>query len=418
MGTGRGVGDERDVDEALGEGRAEAERSALITWSAIAEPGDEAASWLVDTLGAAESLAWVHGVRADPVGATLRLASFALPATIDKAVAATERWRPRLAEGDADEALRRAAATGIRIVTRGESEWPECLDDLGPHAPFALWVRGEGRLDALLARSVAVVGSRASTSYGEHVAADIAGGASDAGWCVVSGGAYGIDAAAHRAALTGITPTVAVMAGGVDRLYPAGHADLLSSVMDGGAVFSEVPVGFAPHRSRFLARNRLIAAAAATCVVEAAARSGALSTVNHALRLGRPVGAVPGPVTSASSAGCHALIRDGAAVLVTGARDLVELAGPIGADTDLEEGSWPSEGFGGGAGGGTRDDFGDPDQRAAFDAIASRGSRVEAVAKGSGLSVREAMAALSGLEIAGRARHVEGVWRRVVSGSL
>jgi len=402
-----------------GSDQAMAERAALITWSAIAEPGDEAAAWLVDTLGATESLEWVRGVRADPVGATLRLASLAPPATIDKAVAATERWRPRLAEGDPDEALRRAAATAVRIVTRGDREWPVCLDDLGPYAPFALWVRGAGDLGALLARSVAVVGSRASTSYGEHVAADISGGVSDAGWCVVSGGAYGIDAAAHRAALTGTTPTVAVMAGGVDRLYPAGHTDLLSAVMDKGVVFSEVPVGFAPHRSRFLARNRLIASAAATCVVEAAARSGALSTVNHALRLGRPVGAVPGPVTSASSAGCHALIRDGQAVLVTGPRDLLELAGPIGADMGDEEngrgGGRPEVGPGGRAGDKPADDFGDPSQRAAFDAIASRGSRVEAVAKGSGLTVREAMAALSGLELAGRARQQQGVWRRAAA---
>jgi DNA processing protein len=228
------------------------------------------------------------------------------------------------------------------------------------------------------------------------MAADIAGGVSDEGWCVVSGGAYGIDAAAHRAALTGSTPTVAVMAGGVDRLYPAGHTDLLTAVLERGAVVSEVPVGFAPHRQRFLSRNRLIATAAATCVVEAAARSGALSTVNHALQLGRPVGAVPGPVTSTSSRGCHALIRDGAATLVTGPRDVLELAGPIAVDPERDGG----------------DGFGDPHERAAFDAIAARGSRVDAVAMAAGLTVREAMAALGGLELAGKAAVRDGVWHR------
>jgi DNA processing protein len=228
------------------------------------------------------------------------------------------------------------------------------------------------------------------------MAAEIAGGLSDKGWCVVSGGAYGIDAAAHRAALTGATPTVAVMAGGVDRLYPAGHTDLLGAVLETGVVFSEVPVGFAPHRSRFLARNRLIAAAATTCVVEAAMRSGALNTVNHALEWGRVVGAVPGPVTSVSSQGCHRLIRDGLAILVTDASHVIELAGPIGPDDEVTVG----EGFGG------------PGERAAFDAIAARGSRVEDIARGAGLGIGEAIAALAGLELEGKASQVGGVWRR------
>lgn len=372
------------------------EREALIAWSAIAEPGDEAAAWLVATLGAGGAVAWVREAGADSVAATVWLAEHADPRTIDQAIAATGRWHSRLRDTDPSVAVARARAVGARVVTRGSAEWPRYFDDLGPAAPYAVWVRGRGDLAGLLDRAVAVVGSRAATSYGEHAAAEIAGGCSDAGWTVVSGGAYGIDAAAHRAALSGPTPTVAVMAGGVDRLYPAGHDRMLSEVLDRGVVFSEVPVGFAPHRSRFLARNRLIAAAAATCVVEAAARSGALNTVNHALRIGRPVGAVPGPVTSPSSVGCHALVRDGAAVLITGARDLIELAGPIGVDDE------PAVGPG----------FGTPQQRAAFDAIAARGSRVEAVAKGSGLTVREAMIALSGLELAGLARSEAGLWRR------
>ena len=364
----------------------------------IAEGADEAASWIVEELGASGGLRWVHDAAADPVAATMRLAPLAEPQTIDKAVAAAGRWIARLAETDPAADLRRAHAVGARVLTRESEEWPGAFDVMGPRAPYALWARGAGDLGKLMAKAVALVGSRASTGYGEHVAAEIAGGVADAGWCVVSGGAYGIDAAAHRAALTSPTPTVAVMAGGVDRLYPVGHSDLLTAVMERGVVFSEVPIGFAPHRSRFLARNRLIAAAAATCVVEAAARSGALNTVNHALRWGRPVGAVPGPVTSASSQGCHALIRDGLAVLVTDARHVMELAGPIGPDVD--------EAVPGG--------FGDANERAAFDAIAPRGSRVEGIAKVAGLTIQETLGALAGLEMAGLAGPREGAWRRLV----
>ena len=373
------------------------ERLALIVWSAIAEATDEAAAWLVGELGASGALAWLHDAGKDPVAATMRLAPGAPAQTVDKAVAAAERWLARLPHTDPQADAQRAHAVGARVVTRLDSEWPAAFDDLGARAPYALWVRGAGSLTTLMARTIAVVGSRACTAYGAHVAAEIAAGASDGGWTVVSGGAYGIDAAAHRAALTGSAPTLAVMAGGVDRLYPAGHTDLLHEVMTHGAVISEVPVGFAPHRSRFLARNRLIAASTATCVVEAASKSGALSTVHHALALGRPVAAVPGPVTSASSAGCHRLIRDGQAVLVTDSRQVLELAGPIGPDPLVD----------------TSEGFGSPEQRAAFDAIRPRGSRPDDVARGAGLSIGETLTALAGLEIGGRARVSDGVWRRI-----
>jgi len=385
------------VNAALARARDGDERSALVVWSGIAEAPDAAAGWLVGELGASGALAWLYDASRDPVAATMRLAPFAPPPTIEKAVAAAERWLTRLQGADPDSDLQRAQAVGARAVTRLDDEWPHVFGDLADLTPFVVWVRGGGSIAGLLDRAVAVVGSRASTAYGEHVGAEISAGASDAGWTVVSGGAYGIDAAAHRAALTGPTPTVAVMAGGVDRLYPAGHTDLLRAVMEHGAVLSEVPPGFAPHRSRFLARNRLIAAASVTCVVEAASRSGALNTVNHALALGRPVAAVPGPVTSVSSAGCHALIRNGQAVLVTGSHEVLELAGPIGPDAAREEGL----GFGSAA------------QRAAFDAIRSRGSRADDVARGAGLGIRETLTALAGLEMAGRARVTDGVWRRV-----
>lgn len=385
------------MSAAVARAREGDERLALIVWSAIAEATDEAAAWLVSELGACEALAWLHDAGKDPVAATMRLAPGAPAQTVDKAVAAAERWLARLPHIDPVGDAQRADAVGARVVTRVDDEWPAAFDDLGARAPYALWVRGAGSLATLMARTIAVVGSRACTAYGAHVSAEIAAGASDAGWTVVSGGAYGIDAAAHRAALTGTAPTLAVMAGGVDRLYPAGHTDLLHEVMARGVVVSEVPVGFAPHRSRFLARNRLIAASAATCVVEAASRSGALSTVHHALALGRPVAAVPGPVTSTSSAGCHRLIRDGQAVLVTDSRQVLELAGPIGPDPRLEVG----------------EGFGSPQERAAFDAIRARGSRPDDIARGAGLGIGETLTALAGLEIAGLACVVDGVWRRI-----
>lgn len=372
------------------------EREALIAWSAIAEGADPAADWLIEELGAEGALEWLRHVAGDPVGATVTLASRADRKLIDRLVATSARWVARLPDAAPEAHLARADAVGARAVTRADPEWPVQVDDLGAERPFALWVRGPGRLDHLLARSVAIVGSRASTGYGQHMAAELAGGASDAGWCVVSGGAYGIDAAAHRAALTGPTPTVAVMAGGVDRLYPAGNGDLLGQVVETGAVFAEVPPGFAPHRSRFLARNRLIGAAVATCIVEAAARSGALSTANHAIALGRPLGAVPGPATAVSSVGCHALIRDGKAVLVSSTRELLELAGPIRPDPAHDSG----------------EGFADPLQRRAYDAIAARGSSISQIAKVAGLTVPEAMAALTGLEMAGLARSRYGMWQR------
>ena len=209
-------------------------------------------------------------------------------------------------------------------------------------------------------RAIAIVGSRSSTAYGEHVAATLSAGVADAGWTVVSGGAYGIDARVHRAALAADGATVAVMAGGVDRLYPLGNADLLARVLETGAIVAEQPPGFPPHRSRFLTRNRIIAAAAATVVVEAAHRSGALSTAHHAAELGRPVGAVPGPVTSASSAGCHRLIRNGA-VCVTSPDDVLEMVTPLDASRPDSTGPRPR----------TRTrDFATGGERAAYDAIA------------------------------------------------
>ena len=217
------------------------------------------------------------------------------------------------------------------MVVPGDDEWPARLDDLADRAPLALWVPGTGDLGDVSRRSVAVVGARACTPYGEHVAAELAAGLADRGWTVVSGGAYGIDAAAHRGALAVDGPTVAVLACGVDVRLPARPRRPAARRRGPAAlVVSELPPGARPTRRRFLDRNRVIAALGrGTVVVEAAIRSGALNTAGHADELSRAVMAVPGPVTSAASAGCHELLRTRGAALVTDAADVLDQVGDL-----------------------------------------------------------------------------------------
>ena len=254
--------------------------------------------------------------------------------------------------------LLRAERCGGRLVVPEDDEWPavplhaltvavsEEPDDprrqsdrtVAPVPPVGLWVRGPARLDQLVDRSVAIVGSRASTAYGEHVAAELGHHLGERGWTVVSGGAYGIDAAAHRGALAADAPTLSVLACGIDRPYPSGHGALFHRIVETGLLVSEWPPTCAPLRHRFLVRNRLIAALTrGTVVVEAAARSGAQATARRARKLGRELLVVPGPVTSAMSVGCHELLREeeSGARLVTTAAQVIEAVGGIG--TDLAE---------------------------------------------------------------------------------
>ncbi|MFP3713569.1 DNA-processing protein DprA [Puerhibacterium sp. TATVAM-FAB25] len=388
-------------------------RLARAAWSRLAEPGDEVAGALVAHLGASAALDWLAEAAAGdgvllPAGpsaaSALAAAVTGTPAAAALA-AAVGRWAPRLENLDPRRELRVLERTGGTLLVPDDRRWPRALDDLGAAAPFALWVRGEPDLAALCARSVAVVGARASTGYGEHVAGQIAGGLADRGFTVVSGGAYGIDAVAHRAALVAGGPTVAVLAGGVDRFYPQGNQDLLRRVADGGgAVVSEVPPGSAPYKQRFLARNRLIAAGTgATVVVEAAWRSGALSTARRAAALLRPVGAVPGPVTSMASGGCHQLLRDQVATCVTDAAEVAELAGALGADAAPERAGATGEA-----------DGLDPTGRAVLDALPARAAAsVASLARAAGLSVPDVLGGLGTLELRGLAEPDGGVWRRV-----
>ncbi len=243
------------------------------------------------------------------------------------------RWaglRSRAAHARPEHDLAAAQAARVRFVCPGDLEWPAQLDDLGDARPFGLWVRGRPSLRIWALRSVAVVGARACTEYGAHMAALLGAELAELGWVVVSGGAYGVDGAAHRGTLGARGATIAVLACGVDRPYPRGHTELLSRIAEQGLVVGELPPGDHPTPSRFVLRNRVIAALTrGTVVVEAAHRSGALSTARSAQRLGRYTMGVPGPATSGLSAGVHELLR-GEAQLVTGAAEIAELVGDMG----------------------------------------------------------------------------------------
>ena len=308
---------------------AAAARAAL---SAAFEPGDTDAALLIGSIGAVPTLRAVIGdTSPQAIRAALHDAAAATLPPIDRLRDALARWRGRLPRAPLHAPLERAARLGARLMTPEHPDWPTMLDGLELGAPVTLWLRGDpGRL-ACLSRSIALVGARAASGYGEHVALESAAGLSDRGFAIVSGGAYGVDAAAHRAALSSGQVTVAFLAGGVDRLYPAGNDDLLQRIARQGLLIAELPPGSTPTRWRFLMRNRLIAAAGtATVVVEAGARSGSLNTAGHAAQLGRPLGAVPGPITSPASAGCHRLIREYGAICVTSPEEMAELAEPMG----------------------------------------------------------------------------------------
>jgi DNA processing protein len=301
-----------------------------------------------------------------------------------------------------------------RLVIPEDDEWPawqllalknaEARGVSGMTEPLGLWVRGSGRLDELVDSAVSVVGARAATGYGEQVAGEMGHGLASRSVSVVSGAAYGIDGAAHRGAIGAGGPTIAVLACGVDVSYPARHAALLDRIAQCGAVVSEYPPGTRPARHRFLVRNRLIAAlGAGTVVVEAGRRSGARNTAATAGALGRPVMAVPGPVTSLMSVGCHDLLRAGAAIPVCSADQVVEAAGRIGADpiTRSDEPPRPTDGL-------------DRVMLRVHEELSPRaGMSAERVAVGSGVPLSLVRAVLPELELLGLVRRCESGWCRV-----
>jgi DNA processing protein len=383
--AGRIVDDADAVDELY----------ARAAWSCLVEPGDGVAGALVAEIGAPTAL------RALLAGALDRRMFEAADVSATEAAKALARWTPRLDPAAFDFALQSAARVGVRLLVPGDDAWPVRVDDLGPHAPIALWVRGDPAAVGDRAPAVAIVGARAASGYGEHVAGELAAEMAGRGATVVSGAAYGIDGVAHRAALAAGGTTVALLAGGADRSYPSGHAALLDRVARGGAIVSEVPCGSAPTKWRFLQRNRLIAALSdATVVVEAGRRSGSLNTASHAAALGRPLGAVPGAITSAASAGCHRLLRERAAQCITCADDVGELLGLAGRDGPASD----------------PDRMRTDDRARILDALSARTARdVDDVARRSGMSGQDARDQLGVLALDGIVIADGGGWRRAAT---
>jgi len=302
------------------------QRLARATLSCLAEPGDCLLGALLRDREPAEVVAAIGAGRLPSVTGN------GVPDHDARAVTrALRRWAARSAAIPNRSDLAKWQRQGIRLICPGEPEWPTQLDALADAAPYALWLRGIADLRYCCLNSVSVVGSRAATAYGAHVSTEMAAALGQRGWAVVSGGAYGIDDRAHRGALAAEGQTIAVLACGVDWPYPAGNADLFDAIAAHGALVSEWPPGRRPTRHGFLIRNRVIAALTrGTVVVEAGLRSGALSTARHARDLCRPLMAVPGPVTSPASAGCHEIIREWGAVCVTSADQVLEQVGAAG----------------------------------------------------------------------------------------
>ncbi|RSM85562.1 DNA-protecting protein DprA [Kibdelosporangium aridum] len=313
----------------------------------------------------------------------------------------------------AAEDLAAGERAGARLVTPEDEDWPAWpllpLTNAAARglkwasAPLGLWVRGSVPLDEALQRAVSVVGARAATSYGEHVAAEMGYGLASRGMSVVSGAAYGIDGAAHKGALNADGCTIAVLACGIDKAYPAGHSLLIERIAARGLVITEYPPGTPPGRHRFLVRNRIIAALGiGTVVVEAGQRSGARNTAASAAALGRVLMVVPGPVTSAMSMGCHDLLRDGLATSVSSVAEVIESVGLFGDDLVTKTGSTarPTDGL-------------DSESLRVHEALELRATHsAERIAEVSGVPLPRVRAVLPALELTGLADRCESGWRR------
>lgn len=324
------------------------------------------------------------------------------------------RWNRRM-ERTLNAEAHMAATCGAWLVTPADPLWPPQLNDLGPTRPYGLWCRGDSRhlLDVASAPIVALVGSRDPSIYGTEATTHLAAELARRGYTVISGGAMGIDIAAHRAALTqqgSDLPTIAFMAGGLDRLYPAQNSDALNMIVDRGLIMSEVSVGNTPTRWRFLERNRLIAALARhTIVVEARWRSGALNTARHAMEIGRTLWAVPGQINSPNSVGTNRLLRDGLAQTLTEAADILEYDAAAGFELGTEhESEWDQA-----ASSSALDELTERQGRV-WDDLSPRSYRgVDEIAAALGLSARDVMADLFHLGRCGLAESSGTSWRKV-----
>ena len=373
---------------------AHPERQARVMLSFLAEPGEPALGALLRACAPAEIVA-----------AICAAAFRSRPARRERRCPGRPRLRPVARAARPAPVGGRLAGwqrDGMRLVCPGEPEWPTRLDDLGDSRPLVLWVQGSADLRFACLRSVSVVGARAATGYGQHVATEMAAALAERGWCVISGGAYGIDASAHRGALGAEGVTVAVLASGLSYGYPKGHHELFAAIAGQGVMVSEWPPDRAPSRPGFLVRNRVIAAlSCGTVVVEAALRSGALSTARHARDISRPLMAVPGPVTSRQSEGCHEVIREWGAVLVTRAQDVIENVSPAGEGLAARH-RGPAC---------SRDSL-DPETTAVLEAIPARGGAgTAAIAITAGVDLSTAIRCLGALAAAGFIERCPRGWR-------
>ena len=424
---------------ALDADSTDAVRSSIAGLLRVGEPGDGLLKRLVDEIGPIATHAIITAVatgEATAQEAVASLMSTGAEAAADAVAVGTradgtgaaghgqlseaiDRWAVRAGDTTGGGDLERVHRIGGRLVIPGDEDWPSSLDDLGSAAPLGLWVRGSAGLSAVLRRAVAVVGARAASNYGTKCASDLAWDLASSGVTVVSGGAFGIDAAAHRAAIAREAPTVAFMAGGVDRFYPAANAELFEQILATGAIVSETAPGMTPMRHRFLLRNRLIAASARVCVVvEAGWRSGALNTARHGLELSRKVAAFPGSVYSASSTGAHRLVREHEAELVTCSDDVLALM-----DTDdptlfdrPDAGHSRSGDCRLGAPDGQRsgpdpvDDLNEREKICLNALSATKTLDVGSIGSRAGLTVADALNALAALDLAGLATRRDNGW--------
>jgi len=373
----------------------ESNLKAAATWSLLCEPGDSMAGMLRRTLGTEESLFEIRRAKsATELASLLPIDPFRAPSFVSTLDDSLECWKRRLNIVNVDRSLEVIEALGGSLLTANSKQWPKGLVDLGDSAPALLWLIGD-RSVLSNQQAISVVGSRIASSYGLEVTKDIVHCAVSKDFAVVSGGALGIDAEAHSSTLEINGQTIAVMAGGLDRLYPPRNIDLFEQIKHSGLLISEMPPGTAPARWRFLQRNRLIAALGnATVVIEAGYRSGSINTAGHANELDRPVGAIPGPINSTRSAGCHRLIKERRAELISTPEDLFELLNfRNGAE---EQHSFELNAI----------------QVRALDSLGFFEQRAEAVANISGLTLNEAEFALGTLAKLGLVIRTSNGWMK------
>jgi DNA processing protein len=395
-------------------------RQARLTLAAVCEPGDVAAASIIAACGPVPASGLVTGQRTsaetlERAHAALEVCGYTRPAiALSKA---QERWRGRAQAVDTERVDAAARTVGARFLTPESSLWPDRLASLGLAQPIALWVRGEGDLEEISRmRTLSIVGSREATQYGLTVTEAVTTAAAGQQICVISGGAFGIDARAHETALRaerfypeGSVPTAAVMAGGVNRFYPAAHEGLFLRIMRRGIILTEAAPGNSPTRWRFLQRNRLIAALGDGVVVtEARIRSGALSTAHHALGIGRPVGAVPGGVLTSASSGCHALIRESGAELIAKPEDAIRML-PGTVISAAEN----CRGFAEDSPASRVTDGMTEEELAVFEATPVQSAAdLENIARVAGVPVRSAETVLAAFSLRGLVERKEGRWAR------